>query len=262
MVFLEQLFLSFKYYGETFRFIDRHNLYGLFILPAILSLGTTLFIGWLAWKTGEEVIIYLFSFFNFRELSGFWGEMLEFIFRMVIRVLTVIFYLKVFRYSLLLVLTPSLMWISRRIQSIALGQAPEISLNLWVRNIFRSMKIAILNFVFDIFATGLILLIVIILTWLAPLAAFAIFFEESYFLGYAMIYYRNQFLNLSVKESRTIIQRNMGLALGNGICFNIVLLIPLIGVMTAAVLALIAAGISIDEVEKRNNHAHPIHQPL
>ena len=251
MKLFEQIFLSFKFYGETFRFIDRHDLYRLLIIPAILSFGVAVFVAWLAWKTSEDVIVSLLSVFNLRQFSGFVGDIIDFIFRMVIRGLTLFFYLKIFRYLLLFVLSPSLYWISGKIQSIALQEKHEFQFKRYFKHILRSMEIAVLNFIRDIFLTAIIVVIALIITWLVPLAPFAIFFVESYFFGYAMIDYRNLFFNMSIKESQVVIHRNFGLALGNGICFNLILLIPVIGIMLGPSLALIAAGISIDEAENK-----------
>ena len=252
MRFFEQLFLSFKYYGETFRFIDEHNLYRKLVLPSILSLLVAIFVAWFGWKTSESIINNLLTVFSFRQLSGFWGDMVELIFRFVIRLITLFVYIKIYRYLLLLVLAPSFMRISQQVQSIELNETSEISGKSAAKNIVRSMEIAILNFFRDMLFTGLIILMAVVVTWLAPIAPFAIFFVESYFFGYAMTDYRNQFLHLSVKESRKIIHNNIGLVIGNGICFNLILLVPLVGIIFAPVLALIAAGISIDEVEKNS----------
>lgn len=248
MLFFEQLFLAFKYYGETFRFIDKHNLYRYLIIPAILSLGVTLFVAWLIWATSEQVISNILSRFDFRQLSGFWGDTVEFLFKTIIMGLTISVYLKIFRYSLLLVLTPSFIRFSHKIQCIELGEMQEYSFKLGLKNILRSAELAMMNFGRDLLLTSLIIVVVLILTWTVPLAPFAIFLAECYFLGYSMIDYRNQFLSMSIKESRTVIRKNVGLAVGNGICFHLILLIPLLGIMFGPTLALIAAGISIDEV--------------
>ncbi|HLF34784.1 MAG TPA: EI24 domain-containing protein [Cyclobacteriaceae bacterium] len=248
MLFFEQLFLAFKYYGETFRFIDRHNLYKYLIVPALLSLGVALFVAWLVWVSSEMVITGVLSRFDFRQLSGFWGDSIEFVFKTILLALIISGYLKIFRYLLLLVLTPSFVWISGKIQSIELGEMREFSLGMFMKNILRSMEIAVMNFIRDLFITSLVIVVVLILTWTVPLAPFAIIFVECYFFGYAMIDYRNQFLSMSIRESGKVIRKNIGLAVGNGICFNLILLIPLLGIMFGPALALIAAGISIDEV--------------
>jgi CysZ protein len=221
------------------------------IIPAILSLGVAVFVAWVAWKTSEDVIINLLSIFNLRQFSGFLGDMIDFMFRMVIRGLTLFLYLKIFRYLLLIVLSPSLHWISGKIQSIALRESHEFIFKRYFKHVLRSMEIAVLNFIRDILLTAVVVVVSIIITWLAPLAPFAIFFVESYFFGYTMIDYRNLYFNMSIKESGAVIQRNSGLALGNGICFNLILLIPVIGIMLGPTLALIAAGISIDEAENK-----------
>ncbi len=262
MIFFEQLFLAFKYYGETFRFIDKHNLYRYFIIPAILGLGVGLFIAWLVWATSEQVISGILSRFDFRQLSGFWGDTVEFLFKSIILGLTISGYLKIFRYSLILVLTPSFMQLSRRIQSIELGEMTGVTFNQFIRNILRSAELTVMNFVRDLFVTSLTIVVVLILTWTVPLAPFAIFLAECYFFGYSMIDYRNQFLSMTIKESRRVIRKNVGLAVGNGICFHFILLIPLLGIMFGPALALIAAGISIDEVGNNPLPVDEINQPV
>ena len=81
----------------------------------------------------------------------------------------------------------------------------------------------------------------------------AILILESYFMGYSMADYRNEYHKLSSKESRKLINNYVGLVIGNGMFFNLFLLIPVIGILAAPVFALIASGLSINYIEKRKS---------
>jgi len=85
---------------------------------------------WLIWATSEQVISSILSRFDFQQLSGFWGDTVEFLFKTIIMGLTISVYLKIFRYSLLLVLTPSFIRFSHKIQCIELGEMQEYSFKL------------------------------------------------------------------------------------------------------------------------------------
>ena len=62
-----------------------------------------------------------------------------------------------------------------------------------------------------------------------------------------MIDYFNELQKLSAKESRQMIWAHKGLALGNGAMFNLLLLVPVVGVMTAPLLALTASHIAMQK---------------
>jgi CysZ protein len=63
-----------------------------------------------------------------------------------------------------------------------------------------------------------------------------------------MIDYRNEFRRLSAGESNRIIKQHRGLAIGNGLAFNLLLLIPVLGVLLAPPLGAVAAGIAANQV--------------
>jgi CysZ protein len=126
----------------------------------------------------------------------------------------------------------------------------------------RGMRIAFKNFFIELFITIGILIFSLLIGWLLPIAPLAILVIESYFFGYAMIDYRNEYYDIPRSESHEMITDHPGLAIGNGLFFNLSLLVPLLGILFAPVIALIAAGLTVNYVEKRKEILCPSNQSI
>jgi CysZ protein len=92
-----------------------------------------------------------------------------------------------------------------------------------------------------------------VIAWIIPIAPIVILLLESYFMGYSMADYRNEYFGIKSKESRKLINKYFGLTIGNGMLFNFLLLIPLLGVLFAPTFALVSSGLSINYLEKRKS---------
>ena len=96
-----------------------------------------------------------------------------------------------------------------------------------------------------------ILLVSFAVPILAVLAPFLIYIVESYYFGFAMLDYRNEFMLISAKKSRILINQHKGLVLGIGSMFNFMLFVPFLGVLVAPVLSVVAGGLAFNEVDDR-----------
>jgi CysZ protein len=77
-----------------------------------------------------------------------------------------------------------------------------------------------------------------------------------------MMDYAFEMDGLSIIKSRETIRKNAGIALGNGLMFNLIILLPLIGVILGPVLALVAARVAIDDNKNTKFYVNPIHKPI
>jgi CysZ protein len=93
------------------------------------------------------------------------------------------------------------------------------------------------------FSIFLILSLIPIFGWIVPLVALL---YEAYFYGNIMLNYN--FLNqgFSIGASQKIIQQHKGYAIGNGLFFYILHLIPLIGWVVAPIYSIIAASATFE----------------
>ena len=85
------------------------------------------------------------------------------------------------------------------------------------------------------------------LTWIAPLVAL---FVECYYLGFSMLDYSSERNKMSAQQSIIFISRHKGLAIGNGMVFYMMHLVPLIGWLFAPSYAVIAATLSLFNAKK------------
>ena len=122
---------------------------------------------------------------------------------------------------------------------------------MYLMDCTRGVEIAFRNFIIEAALSTLIIIISFIIAWIIPLAPILILLLESWYVGYSFADYRNEHFEMSKKESRKLMWEYPGLVLGNGLCFNILLLIPIIGILIAPVFALISSGLSINHLEKR-----------
>ncbi len=83
--------------------------------------------------------------------------------------------------------------------------------------------------------------------WIAPLVALMV---ECYYLGFSMLDYSSERNKLSAQQSIDFIGRHKGLAIGNGMVFYMMHLIPVLGWIFAPSYAVIAATLSLYHAKK------------
>jgi len=124
----------------------------------------------------------------------------------------------------------------------------------FISDVWRCVRLALRNFLIEIIITALIIVFGVIVTWVIPLMPFLIILFEGYFFGYSMADFRNEFIGISLRESKDIINDHKALIVGNGVLFNFSLLIPVFGVLFGPTLSLIAMGLSLNEIEHKNEY--------
>jgi len=251
MDFLHQIRTSVLFYWRTYRFIESHELWRLLILPAIINVIISVVIVVVAIKTSGYIVDVFFQ--NIKPASDD-KELLSLVhgLMMVIVRATIFFlYLKIYRYLILISMAPIFASISDKVQVIATGHKRKSCTKMYLLDCTRGMQIAMRNFLIEAALSTLIIVISFIIAWIIPLAPLAILTLESWFVGYSFADYRNEHFDMSKKESRKVIWEYPGLVLGNGLFFNILLLIPIIGVLVAPVFGLVASGLAINHLEKR-----------
>ncbi|MDA0195395.1 MAG: EI24 domain-containing protein [Bacteroidetes bacterium] len=247
MGFFGDLFKAFKGYSKTLSFITDHKLWSYFLIPAVINITIFIGIGFAAYYYSGELIDFLTKQLGLEALNETMGLILQFFMALLIRFTVFIIYLKLYKYLVLILLSPVLALMAEKIYKLSGAQQGSINTMTFLRNIFRGIKVATINMITEI---GLIILIVITTLFIpviSPFSPFMIFAIESYFYGFSMIDYRHELLNLSYRESKESIWSRKGLAVGNGAVFNLFLLVPVIGVLTAPLISLTAAHLAMQE---------------
>jgi CysZ protein len=121
---------------------------------------------------------------------------------------------------------------------------------------FRGIKFALRNLVLDLLVTLALLIISIIIIWIFPLIPLIILVAESYFFAIVLMDYRYEKDGLSQRASIQKCRNLPGVPIGIGLIFNLILLIPLLGVMFGPVIALLASQESINILDKSDSNAN------
>jgi CysZ protein len=258
----EQLFLGINSYVRTFRILDKYNLWSIMILPAILSFVIAIVVVLLAWITSDDIVNYVVGKYSFRDYDSNFGNLIEFIVSILIRGIVLFFYLKIYRYLILIALSPVFVNISDRLHKKIDGAETQLSLKSYCFCSFRGIRLAIRNFLLEILVTAFLIFLTLIITWILPVIPAIILLIESYFFGMVMMDYAFEMDGLSIIKSRETIRKNAGIALGNGLMFNLIILLPLIGVILGPVMALVSARVAIDDNKNTKFYVNPIHKPI
>jgi len=263
MNFLREILIAFRFYFEAWKFIDKYNFWRHLIVPAISSAIIFSFTIWLAWSTADELLHFAIVKFNLGEPYLYIGAVLEFLIMLMIRGMVFFLYLKVYRYLVLLLLAPEFSFLTGLIQKNATNARHHFHLKRYMHDVWRGIRLASQNFALEIAFTLLAIIAAILVTWIVPFLPMIILLIESYFFGYTMADYRNEYFDHDRKESHQIINEHPGLAIGNGLFFNVILLIPVIGVLFAPVFALTAMGLSVNHIVQHGKfYSSPVRHAL
>ena len=247
MSFIQQVITSFKSYFKSIKFISEHKLWLWFLIPAILNMFLFILIGIGAWSYSNDLTNYFVDFFKLENLTGI--SILFWITLILIRILVLFVFLFIYKYIILILMSPALALFAEKIQTIQTGREIPFVAKTFIHNIFRGVGLALKNLAKEIIITFLILLLSLT-GLLAPIVPLLLFIVNSYYYGFSMMDYKNELNGLSIKDSSKYVWDNKGMAVSNGIVFNLIMLIPFVGVLISPMLALNAVFISMEENKK------------
>lgn len=228
---------GFGSYFGTLGFISRHRLYSYFLLSGIISL----FLGAIIFSTSyflsDDLGALLFKLYPFERWSDYVLKILNVTAGGLVAILGIILY----KYLLLICVSPFMGPLSAKVESIITGESSEskFSLKQTSYELWRGIRLSLRNVTRELFLTLLLVilgLIPIFTIFIAPL----IFLVQSYYAGFANFdYYLERRANLS--QSVHYVKQNRGLAIGNGAGFLLLLFIPFLGLFLAPVMANVSA---------------------
>ena len=172
--------------------------------------------------------------------------LLKFLFifgQVILQLVLLLFYFSLFKFLFLIVASPLLAYLSEKTAAIMEGRDYPFSIAQLLQDILRGIKLSLRNALWQTvyIVSILILTFIPLVGWFTPLIALII---ECYYLGFAMLDYSCERNKLSTSQSIVFIGSHKGLAIGNGIVFYLMHLVPVIGWVFAPSYAVIAATIS------------------
>ncbi len=217
---LSGLKLGFKSYYDAILFIKKHNMWYYFLFPVLLFLGIY-YLGFVFQGLKSETIvnpedpIYVKSWYYFL--------------RSLYALLAVVMF-SFMRYILIIILSPVLSIVSERVERILTGNKYKFNLKQLIKDIKRTMNLAIRNIVWEMGIVYGFVIICYILAWVFGISDGIYYFVTGtfsmfvafYYYGFGFIDYLNERQRLSINESVKFVQKNRWFAIALGSVFTLV----------------------------------------
>lgn len=244
----KEIIISLQSYFKAHRFIKEHKLWTWIFLPGLVytllmivayiffSHQATEFLKWITLKLGLGEWLQ-------RNQSGLLGFVFTFSL-MIVWVIQMLLFISLFKFLFLIVGSPVFSYLSEKTEAIIEGRDFPFSFSQLFKDIVRGIKLALRNtfwqtvYMFTVF----ILSFFPVIGWFIPLLALII---ECYYYGFSMLDYSMERHKKSGQQSIFFVSHHKGLAIGNGLGFYCLHIIPILGWLIAPAYAVIAATLSL-----------------
>jgi len=272
MAFFKDLGRGFSSHADALVFLFRHNLWFYFIYPVLIAIAI-FFLGVLSYVALKDWMMdQVMDWLGLNDLpgAGWWGGWVKdaagWVFGFTFGLIFFFIYNIIYKYILLIILSPVLAYLSERIEEVKSMKTFPFDFGQLLKDILRGILIALRNLFIEL---GVILLCTLI-AWLPGvgwlfgiLLAPFLYILASYFLGFSMMDYTCERHRMKISQSTRFIRKHKGIAIGNGIVFNLLLLIPFVGISIGPILSVTAATLASLEAmeEDARASAPPAAQP-
>jgi len=251
---LKEIIISVQSYMQAHQFIVKHRMWKWILIPGLVY--ALLFMGgiYLFWTSSNTAIEFILVQSGVKawldKMQESWINFLFIIGQIILRLVLLFFYFSLFKFLFLIIGSPLFAYLSEKTESIMEGREYNFHFGQFVKDIGRGVKIALRNLLWQtVYVVSILILSFIpLFGWIAPLVALMV---ECYYFGFSMLDYSSERNKLSASQSIEFIGRHKGLAIGNGMLFYLMHLVPFAGWLLAPSYAVIAATISLLSARKK-----------
>lgn len=250
---LKEIVIAIQSYFRAHQFISKHKLWKWILIPGILYLLLFCVSIYFFGKSATAVIDYLMIRTGLQNwVHKIQSSLLGFLFTfagIILWLILMLFYFSLFKYLFLIIGSPLFAYLSERTEAIIAGKDFKFSWQQLWKDMLRGIRLALRNTLWQtVYILSLLLLSLIpVLGWITPLV---ILLVECYYYGFSMLDYSCERHKLSASRSIAYIGKHKGLAVGNGIVFYLMHLLPVVGWVLAPAYAVVAATISLYHQEE------------
>ncbi len=251
---LKEIIISIQSYMQAHQFISKHRLWKWILIPGLIY--TLLFLAgmYFFWTSSNAAIEFMMVKTGIKtwldRMQDSWVSFLLIVGQIILWLVMLMFYFSLFKYLFLIIASPVFAYLSEKTESIMEGKDFPLSFSQLMKDIWRGVRIALRNLLWQtVYVLSIFILSFIPLVgWIAPLIALMV---ECYYFGFSMLDYSSERNKMSVAQSIDFIGRHKGLAVGNGLIFYLMHMIPLVGWLLAPSYAVVAATISLLNARKK-----------
>lgn len=245
---LKEIVIAIQSYFRAHQFISKHKLWKWILIPGILYMILFTVGIYFFWKSSDSAVSYLSNLIGIDKwLHRQQNSLLSFLFLMgeiMVRLVLVFFYFSLFKYIFLIIGSPLFAYLSERTEAIIVGKEYAFSWKQLWKDMVRGIRLAVRNSLWQtVYVLSLLILsLVPVIGWITPVI---ILFVECYYYGFSMLDYSCERHDLSASKSIEFIGKHKGLAIGNGMVFYLMHLLPFVGWALAPAYGVIAATTSL-----------------
>ena len=225
-----------KAYGNSLKMIRELGLWKYFGVPILISFLIGILIGVFTWVFSDhlgylisKIWIWEWGAETFRSISTIIGAMAIIAFGLI-----------VYKHIVLALSAPFMGLVSEKIEAHIIGDDMNLRNSFNWGLIWRGIRINTRNLMMELLLTIPILLIGFI-PIIGLISTPLLFLVQSYYAGFGNMDYTLE-RHLSYRQSIQFVRNHKGIALGNGMVFMMLLLIPILGIILVLPLSVTAAS--------------------
>ncbi|WP_422106744.1 EI24 domain-containing protein [Winogradskyella sp.] len=235
---IRDIFRGLQVYSGAYALISKLKLWKYFVIPIIISLVVFLLIFVSAYglsdNLGEwiaQIWIWEFGKATFTAISTFISGIIIFAIGLIM-----------YKHIIMALSSPFMSPVSEKIEAYFTGKPAQNYVNTnFSKQLVRGIRIGLRNLVKELLYT----LPILLLKFIPVVNIFStalLFLVQAYYAGFANMDYTLE-RHFKYKESVAFIRQHRGLAIGNGIGFLLMLLIPVVGVILVLPLSVTSASV-------------------
>jgi len=233
---VKNILKGIKAYAGTFGLISKIGLWRYFVVPMAISFFTAVLIGFSAWGLSDNLGAFISKIWFWQWGSETFRAISDFIGALIIIALGLILY----RHIVMALSAPFMSPVSEKIEKHLFGINHSHRNTSNAEQLWRGVRINVRNLIMELLLTIPIILIGFIPV-VGIISSVLLFLVQSYYAGFGNMDYTLE-RHFKYSESIQFVTRNRGLAIGNGMVFMLLLLIPIVGIILVLPLSVTAAS--------------------
>lgn len=252
MGFWKDVGRGFSSHVDAIPFIFKNGLWVYFIYPFLIAI-LLFIVGFASYFVIKDLVVDWFMDFaglndgGIDDLLGGWLKpFIKLIVGLVVKLVLFFVFNSMYKYIVLIMLSPILALLSERVEEIKYGVKYPFEFKQFAKDVLRGILITLRNMFIE-YGILLLCLIVIWVPVVGWIISIGLYILSAYFVGFSMMDYTSERRRFKISQSVRFVRRRKGIAISNGLIFNILLLIPFVGISIGPIVSVVAATLAATE---------------
>ncbi|RLD26708.1 MAG: hypothetical protein DRI54_02370 [Bacteroidetes bacterium] len=259
---IKEFILGISAYSSALSFIAKNKLSYFYLAPLLIAIlfwitgfvGISYFSEWLnaLFNDWFGVTVNETSFDFIRDYKDFISGTGKILITIILKILMLYLVFRLNKYITLILISPVLAYLSEKVEYILTGI--EYPFNFWpfIKDVWRGILIAIRNMMIEFVIIIALWVLTFFIPILLPFTTVILIGVSAYFYGFSMIDYTNERKKINLSDSVKYIRKHKGYAIGNGLVYHVVTLIPFVGIVVAPITAAVAATLGVLKIDEKS----------